>query len=91
MTREQRRRLTPRTFHVHFNRIAAQRGDPRVWSIRTSKGCFHAKQVLITTHIQTNYVPTRKSNPRAFFSGRGFGYWATILEAARFLCLRRIR
>lgn len=65
-------------FHLHFNKIAMQRGDPNVWSIRTSKGCFHAKQVVIQVPVQTNYVPTRKNNPRAFLTGIGHGYWATI-------------
>jgi glycine/D-amino acid oxidase-like deaminating enzyme len=77
--------MTGLVFHVHFNRIAMQRKDPKVWTIRTSKGCFHAEQVLIQAEVQSNYVPERKHNPRAFFSGRGFGYFATIKNREVFL------
>lgn len=61
------------TFYLHFNRIAMQRGDPNVWSIRTSKGCFHAKNVVIQVPLETVFRENGP-NPRAFLKGRGNGY-----------------
>jgi hypothetical protein len=75
LSRELRKRLTPRVFYIHFNRIAMQRGDKRVWSIRTSKGCLHAERVICLVPLETVYKATQKNNPRAFFKGRGKGYW----------------
>lgn len=60
-----------RIFRVHFNRIAMQRNDPLVWSVQTSKGCFHAAKVIMSGQIETEFQPQRRTNPRAFFSGRG--------------------
>jgi hypothetical protein len=57
-------------FRVHFNRVAMQRGDPAVWSVRTSKGCYHAPEIEIQVPCTTVYKP-EGSQPRAFFKGRG--------------------
>lgn len=32
---------------LHFNRVAMQRLDPRVWSAHTSKACNQSTEVLI--------------------------------------------
>lgn len=58
-------------FHIHFNRIAMQRGDAAVWSVQTSKGCYHGKEVIVNAPIRTTYKPEKRQNPRAFFSGDG--------------------
>lgn len=63
----------PRVFYLHFNRIAMQRGDPKVWSVRTSRGCYHAEQVICTAPIETVFKP-KSQQPRAFFKGMGFVY-----------------
>ena len=60
-----------RMFRLHFNKVAERRGDPLVWSVQTSAGCFHAAHVVITGRIETENKPERKSNPRYFLAGRG--------------------
>jgi hypothetical protein len=65
---------TPKVFYLHFNRIAMQRGDGKVWSIRTSKTCFHAEKVWVDVQLETVYKP-KGQQPRAFFKGVGYGYW----------------
>lgn len=52
-----------------------QRGDPKVWSIRTSKGCFHAEKLKVEVPLETVFRPESRNNPRAFFKGVGNGYW----------------
>jgi hypothetical protein len=64
-------------FYLHFNRIAMQRNDPKVWSVRTSKGCFHAESVMVNLPLVTIFKPHQKNNPRAFFKGYGYGMWVT--------------
>lgn len=64
-----------KTFYLHFNRIAVQRGDPKVWSIRTSKACFHASKVVVEVPLETVFKPDKKQNPKAFLKGVGNGYW----------------
>ena len=60
-----------RVFYLHFNRIAMQRGDPKVWSIRTSRGCYHAAEVQCTVPVETVFKADARSNPRAFLRGVG--------------------
>lgn len=86
MRRALRKLVTPRVFYLHFNRIAMQRGDPKVWSIRTSRGCFHAERVMVQTHVETVYKP-RARQPRAFFRGRGFGYWVELKSGGKVFLL----
>lgn len=53
-----------------------QRGDPKVWSIQTSSGCFHARKVVVEeTSLETVFKPDKRQNPRAFFKGKAHGYW----------------
>lgn len=66
----------PRVMYIHFNRIAMQRKDPKVWSIRTSKQCMHAESVMmIDLPLVTIYKPDQKNNPRAFFKCFGYAAW----------------
>lgn len=58
-------------FRLHFNRIAMQRGDPRIWSLQLSGQCIHAREVICHVPLQTQYRPEKRQNPRAFLTGRG--------------------
>lgn len=60
-----------RVFYLHFNKVAERRGDPKVWSIRTSKGCFHARAVHCDVPLVTVYK-AGKAQPRALLKGYGF-------------------
>jgi hypothetical protein len=62
----------PQVFRVHFNRIAMQRRDPLVWSVQLSDRCLHGSKVVMVGRIQTEFKPERRTNPRAFVSGRGY-------------------
>jgi len=62
-------------FYLHFNRIAMQRKDPKVWSIQTSKGCFHAEHVICAVPLKTVNRPLKRTNPRYFLKGQGMGEW----------------
>lgn len=64
--------MTPRVIRVHFNRIAMQRGDPRVWSIQMSDRCYHARGVMMDVPMRTEYKPEKRDNPRAFFQCYGY-------------------
>lgn len=63
-----------RKFKLHFNRIAMQRGDRKVWSIRLSDRCLHAEHIVVDVPLKTVYKATAQQ-PRAFFVGEGRGYW----------------
>lgn len=76
-----------KVFYLHFNRIAMQRKDPKVWSIRTSKGCFHAEKIVCKVPLETIYKPDSKSNPRAFFKGFGNGFWTTDADGNEVLLM----
>lgn len=64
----------PRTFKIHFNRIAMQRKQPDVWSVQLSDRCLHAPAISIECPVETVFSPDKKQNPRAFFKGRGYIY-----------------
>jgi glycine/D-amino acid oxidase-like deaminating enzyme len=74
----------PKVFYLHFNRIAMQRKDPRVWSVRTSKGCFHAERVVVAVPVASTFRAESRQ-PRAFFKGMGFGTWLEVRGADVFL------
>lgn len=63
-----------RVFYLHFNKVAMQRGDPKVWSIQTTKGCFHAAKVVIEVPLESVFKKNGPQ-PRAKFRGVGNGYW----------------
>ena len=54
---------------VHFNRIAMQRGEPTVWTVHNSEGCFQVKEVQLRTVLNTVFKPNGVQ-PRAYFKGR---------------------
>lgn len=64
--------MKPRVIRVHFNRIAMQRGNPRVWSIQMSDRCLHAREVWMVVPMRTEFKPDKRTNPRAFFTCRGY-------------------
>jgi hypothetical protein len=51
---------------VHFNRINMQRGNPNVWTVHNSRGCFQGKKVVSLVPMQTVYKPEARQ-PRAYF------------------------
>lgn len=63
-----------RTFYLHFSQLAMKRGDPKVWSVITSKECLHAQEVICHVPLTTVYKPGNK-NPRAFLKGKAEGWW----------------
>jgi len=66
-----------------------QRKDPRVWSIQTSKGCFHAKKVKVEVPLETVFKEGGRQ-PRAKLKGYGNGYWLDTSEGEVFLLTDRI-
>lgn len=59
---------------LHFNRVNMQRGNKKVWTVHTSKGCYQAKEVVIMHHgeqiLGTVFKPDGKQ-PRAYLEGYG--------------------
>lgn len=54
---------------VHFNRIAMQRGEPQVWTVHNSLGCFNVTAVRILVPMETVFKPNG-TQPRAKFKGK---------------------
>jgi hypothetical protein len=54
---------------IHFNRIAMQRKDPRVWSAHTSKSCNMSEKIVVMHNgvkiLETVFNPSGKQ-PRAY-------------------------
>lgn len=48
---------------LHFNRRSK---DGLVWSIRTSKVCYHASKVYLRVKSTTEFKPDNDRNPKAF-------------------------
>lgn len=46
-------------------------GSNLIWSLVTSKACYHVKQVNFGVPTQTEYSPNKKKNPRAFMVAHG--------------------
>jgi hypothetical protein len=57
-------------FKIHFNRINMQRGNPKVWTVHNSRGCFQGEKVVLEVPVETVFKPNGKQ-PRAYFIGRG--------------------
>jgi hypothetical protein len=62
-----------RVFYLHFNKNAERQGDPKVWSIRTSSGCYHTTRVVVEVPVETIHKDHGPS-PRAFLKGKGCGW-----------------
>lgn len=58
-------------FRAHFNRINMQRGNPNVWTVHTSQGCFQGTKIISHVPMETVYKPTG-AQPRAYFKGLAF-------------------
>jgi hypothetical protein len=78
-----------KVFRLHFNRIAMQRGDPKVWTIRTSAKCLHAEHIKVDVPLQTVFDPQGRQ-PRAFLKGFGNGYWVTMTNGFRYLWITQM-
>lgn len=62
-----------RAVKIHFNRIAMQRGQPGIWTVKTSDKCHPAEKVLIMRDGQVLLETVFNKDgqqPRAFFKGR---------------------
>lgn len=57
-------------FRAHFSRVNMQRGDPNVWTVYTSRGCFHGEKIVLEVPVETVFKPNG-AQPRAYFTGRG--------------------
>lgn len=64
----------PRKTRLHFNRIAMQRKEPRVWTAHNSAGCFGAEKIQIVHKgkviAETVFSPESRQ-PRAYFVAHG--------------------
>lgn len=57
-------------FRLHFNRINMQRGNPNVWTVHNSRGCFQGRHVSVSVPINAVFDPDGRQ-PRAYLSGYG--------------------
>jgi hypothetical protein len=59
---------------LHFNRVNMQRGNPRVWTAKTSRACNQAEKIIVVHNgiaiLETVFNPD-KPQPRAYFVARG--------------------
>lgn len=55
-------------FRLHFNRINMQRGNPNVWTVHNSRGCFQAQKVVVMVPVESVFKKDGRQ-PRAYFSG----------------------
>ena len=59
---------------IHFNRIAMQRRDPRVWSAHTSKSCNMSEKIVVKHQgkvvLETVFAPEARQ-PRAYLLAHG--------------------
>lgn len=63
-------------FFAHFNRIAMQRGSPKVWTVHFRGQCIPAEHVVFMTPVTTQYRP-HGPQPRATLRGAAAQvYWA---------------
>lgn len=53
---------------VHFNRVAMQRGQDEVWTVRNSEGCFGVLEVRFNTPMRSVFNKNGRQ-PRAKFKG----------------------
>lgn len=57
-------------FRAHFNRINMQRGNPNVWTVHNSQGCFQVQEIECYVHTRTVFKKDGRQ-PRAYFTGKG--------------------
>jgi hypothetical protein len=66
----QAKKMKPRKFRLHFNRVNMQRGNPNIWTVHTSDRCYQVKRVVTYVQLETVFKPDGPQ-PRAYLSGRG--------------------
>lgn len=57
-------------FKAHFNRVNMQRGNPNVWTVHNSRGCFQGEKIQLHVPVETVFKPNAPQ-PRAYFVGYG--------------------
>ena len=55
-------------FKAHFNRVNMQRGNPNVWTVHNSRGCFQGAEIISSVPMKTVFKKDGRQ-PRAYFSG----------------------
>jgi hypothetical protein len=55
-------------FRAHFNRVNMQRGNPKVWTVHNSRGCFQGAGISSEVPMRTVFKKNGKQ-PRAYFEG----------------------
>ena len=55
-------------FRAHFNRVNMQRGNPNVWTVHNSHGCFQGTRIVSKVPMETVFNPSGPQ-PRAYFTG----------------------
>jgi hypothetical protein len=58
-------------FRAHFNRINMQRGNPNVWTVHNSRGCFQGTGIISQVPMATVFKADGRQ-PRAYFEGYAF-------------------
>lgn len=54
---------------MHFNRVSLQRGGPP-WSVHWRGRCYIVDVVECNVPMKSVWRPTKKCNPRAFFTAQ---------------------
>lgn len=55
-------------FFAHFNRIAMQRGESRVWTVHYRGACMPASEIVFRVPCKTRFAPDGRQ-PRATIRG----------------------
>lgn len=56
---------------VHVNKHIIEKGGDNIWSLITSKACYHVKHVNFGVPLQTEYRKNSKRNPKVFLVAQG--------------------
>lgn len=75
------------TFRLHFNRINMQRGNPNVWTVHNSHGCYQVQEVECYVTLRTVFKKDGRQ-PRAYLTGKGHvsihenptGYYTAVIS-----------
>jgi hypothetical protein len=55
-------------FRAHFNRVNMRRGNPNVWTVHNSRGCFQGQAIHSYVSMRTIFKKDGRQ-PRAYFEG----------------------
>lgn len=58
---------------IHFNRQRAKHGTP--WTVHNRGKCHPAAHIKIEVTMESEEKPWLKTNPRYFFTCKGFLHW----------------